>query len=149
MEAPASLDSSAEGSKVLVYMTVDIGDGRQGYLEVNDTDDTLSLVNAFCEEYQLPDEKKARLARLVDNYRSKALQQESVEASERPESQTSRKTPSNFGEELYYREMRHREESQLENLRRRKQEESRKLKSHTFKPITNESSVPLPLQSLQ
>lgn len=143
MEAPLSLNSSQEAQKVLVCMTIDIGDGRQGYLEVYEGDDTLDLVEAFCEEYELPDEKKERLAVLIENYRAKALEQPSYSevTTQRPLSQASRKTQhSNFGEELYNREMRHRDEQQMRHLHQRKVEQEVKQKSHTFKPSINESS---------
>jgi len=146
MEAPVSLNCSDETPKVLVYMTIDIGDGRQGYLEVCDGDESEALAEAFCEEHNLPEEKKERLVKLIEVYRAQAIEQETCPEPEelpRPVSKASNKSiqPSNFGEELYNREMRHREELQLKYFHQKKLEESKKLKSLTFKPKINETSA--------
>jgi hypothetical protein len=54
-------------SPVILIMTVDIGDGRIGTIEVHSNDDPLELAKAFCAFHSLGDHVHAPLAQHITN----------------------------------------------------------------------------------
>jgi hypothetical protein len=141
---PLELDRvTEESSPALRYrgpevlrLTIDLGQGRSAEVAVHETDDPADVAADFCRRQGLGEKLRRALERNIEANLEQLVQERQTE---RKADKSGNNEVDNYGELLYYRGLRLRENAQLQvqrEMQRRAVEESKEL---TFRPTISRS----------
>jgi len=122
------------GAEVL-RLTIDLGQGRTAEVAVHEADDPAEVAADFCRKQGLGEKLRRALERNIEANLEQLTQERKIERKDK----SANNEVDNYGELLYYRGLRMRENSQLQiqrEMQRRAHEESKEL---TFRPSISRS----------
>lgn len=136
----SSMYSSSNSSKgkVILVITVDIGQGRKQQIHIREQDEPYPVATEFCKAFKLKEKMIPILASSIEQQIEKLIEEEmSTHTPLKTEPKHNSVNSDNIGSKLYYKGLKMKAQQQLRNLELRKAEEEKRNSELTFTPKIN------------